>query len=49
MARDKKFVDGSLHWVLPKQQGGVDIISGVSEVVVRRAVIDAAAISVSGE
>ena len=35
LSRDKKNVDGALHWVLPKSEGGVAIETGVSIDVVR--------------
>lgn len=43
MRKDKKNVDGSLHWILPKTGGGVDIVTGVPVDVVRRALTETGA------
>jgi shikimate kinase / 3-dehydroquinate synthase len=40
LARDKKNVDGSLHWVLPRSDGGVDIMTGIDAGIVRQAIQD---------
>jgi 3-dehydroquinate synthetase len=40
LSRDKKNVDGSLHWVLPRGSSGVDIVTGVPESVVEQALRD---------
>lgn len=37
LSHDKKNVDGSLHWVLPKSDGGVEVVTGVPTEVVRDA------------
>jgi shikimate kinase/3-dehydroquinate synthase len=39
VAKDKKNVDGSVHWVLPVVSGGVDVRAGVSTAVVRNAFV----------
>ncbi|HUG14247.1 MAG TPA: 3-dehydroquinate synthase [Thermomicrobiales bacterium] len=40
LARDKKMVDGSLHWILPRPQGGVQIVTGVSPAIVEGVIQD---------
>jgi 3-dehydroquinate synthetase len=43
LARDKKNIDGSLHWVLPHSFGGVDLVIGVAFEVVLAALLDTGA------
>lgn len=38
LARDKKNVDGSLHWILPKDGGGVEVVANVDGAIVDRAI-----------
>ena len=40
LSHDKKNVDGALHWVLPRAEGGVSIDTGVPLDVVRQALAD---------
>lgn len=40
LAHDKKNVNGSLNWVLPREESGVEIVSGVGIDSVRRALRD---------
>jgi shikimate kinase/3-dehydroquinate synthase len=44
LSRDKKNVDGALHWVLPQEAGGVEVATGVAITVVRAAMVDIGAI-----
>ncbi len=37
LSRDKKNVDGQLHWVMPKADGGVEIVTGIPTDDVRQA------------
>jgi 3-dehydroquinate synthetase len=40
LLRDKKNVDGALHWVLPQESGGVEVATGVAIEVVRAAMVE---------
>jgi shikimate kinase / 3-dehydroquinate synthase len=44
LSHDKKNVDGSLHWVLPCNDRGVEIVTGVDIGLVRRALVDLGAV-----
>lgn len=46
VGRDKKMLDGSLHWVLPSGEGGVGIVTGVPPESVRDALIDTGAMAI---
>jgi hypothetical protein len=43
LSKDKKNVDGALHWILPRQDGVVEATTGVPLAVVRAALMDTGA------
>ncbi|MBA2454647.1 MAG: 3-dehydroquinate synthase [Chloroflexia bacterium] len=43
MSHDKKNIDGSLHWILPAPDGGVESVTGVDTDMVRLALLDVGA------
>jgi 3-dehydroquinate synthetase len=40
IGRDKKNVDGTVHWILPRAAGGVDVVTDVPLDVVRGALLE---------
>jgi 3-dehydroquinate synthetase len=43
LSKDKKNVDGALHWILPRADGVVEPVTGVALDVVRAALMDTGA------
>lgn len=44
MSHDKKNIDGSLHWILPVEAGGVESVTGIDRDMVRLALLDVGAV-----
>jgi 3-dehydroquinate synthetase len=44
IGRDKKNVDGTVHWILPRAGGGVDVVADIPLDVVRGALLDIGAV-----
>lgn len=44
MSHDKKNIDGSLHWILPAADGGVESVTGIDREMVRLALLDVGAL-----